>query len=58
MSDLVTGLLLALLAAFLGGGALSLGRQKLVPGAVVVGVLAVASLVAAGLYLVPEVLDR
>ncbi|MEJ5868899.1 hypothetical protein WDV85_14250 [Pseudokineococcus sp. 5B2Z-1] len=58
MSQLVLGLVLAVLAAFLLGGALSLGRQGLRRGAVVTGVLAVLALVGAGLYLVPYALDR
>ncbi|MEJ5946844.1 hypothetical protein WDZ17_16225 [Pseudokineococcus basanitobsidens] len=58
MSDLVLGLVLAVLAAFLLGGMLSLGRQGVRRGAVVVGVLALVSLVAAGLYLVPYALSR
>ncbi|WP_298801558.1 hypothetical protein [uncultured Pseudokineococcus sp.] len=58
MSQLVLGLVLAVLAAFLLGGALSLGRQGLRRGALVAGVLAVLALVAAGLYLVPYALDR
>ena len=58
MSPLVIGLLLAVLAAFLAGGALSLRRQHLVPGAVAVGVLAVVALVGAGLYLVPYAQSR
>ncbi|GAA2038180.1 hypothetical protein WDZ16_16380 [Pseudokineococcus marinus] len=58
MSQLVVGLVLAVLAAFLLGGALSLGRQGLRRGAVVTGVLAALALVGAGLYLVPYVLDR
>lgn len=58
MSQLVVGLVLAVLAAFLLGGALSLGRQGLRRGAVVTGALAVLALVGAGLYLVPYALDR
>ena len=58
MSQLVVGLLLAVLAAFLLGGALSLGRQGLRRGAAVAGLLAALALVGAGLYLVPYALDR
>ena len=58
MSPLVLGLVLAVLAAFLAGGALSLGRQGLLRGAVATGVLAAGALVGAGLYLVPYALDR
>ncbi|WP_299037367.1 hypothetical protein [uncultured Pseudokineococcus sp.] len=58
MNPLVIGLVLAVAAAFLAGGALSLGRQHLVRGAVAVGALAALALLGAGLYLVPYALDR
>ena len=58
MSDLVVGLLLALLASFLVGGVVSLRRQGLVVGAVVCGLLALAATAGAALYLVPVALAR
>jgi hypothetical protein len=58
VSDLVVGLLLALLASFLVGGVLSLRRQGLTAGAVVCGLLALAATVGAALYLVPVALAR
>lgn len=57
MSQLVVGLLLAVLGCFLLGGAWSFRAQGLGVAAVVVAILGILFLAGAGLYLVPYAMD-